>query len=257
MAANERHKGNAGFLSDDRIGTTPKKIDASIIERFRKLNDITGTISDYLDEKGIRGVVGASLLKPTIGDRTIVGRAVTVRNTPQPLDAYRSVSENDNLMSEVEAMHQAEPGDVLVIQGLSDVSNMGGIMATVASRQGIVGAVVDGGVRDVGHSRKLNFPIWSKDLTPITGKWRCATQEINGVVNIMGVSVTPGDLIVADETGVCFVPQDLILPVLELCEAADAKEANWVKHLDEGMSIPDLVQKLYQNFPHQKNQRQG
>jgi regulator of RNase E activity RraA len=252
MAVSERHKGNAGFLTDAHIGNTPKKIDASIIERFRKLNDITGTISDFLDQKGVRGVVGASLLKPTIGERTIVGRATTVRNTPQPSDAYLAVTENDNLMSEVEGIHQCEPGDVLVIQGLSDISNMGGIMATVASRQGLVGAVVDGGVRDVGHSRKLNFPIWSKDISPITGKWRCATQEINGIVNIMGVSVTPGDLVVADETGVCFVPHDLILEVLELCEAADAKEAEWVKRLDEGMSIPDLVQKIYQNFPHQK-----
>ncbi|MDE1991781.1 MAG: RraA family protein [Rhizobiaceae bacterium] len=257
MAANERHKGNAGFLTDDRIGNTPRKIEASIIERFRKLNDITGTISDFLDEKGIRGVVGASLLRPTIGDRTIVGRAITVRNTPQPSDPHLAVSENDNLMSEVEGINQSEPGDILVIQGISDVSNMGGIMATIASRQGLAGAIVDGGVRDVGHSRKLNFPIWSKDVTPITGKWRCATQEINGVVNIMGVSVTPGDLVVADETGVCFVPQAHILEVLELCESADAKEADWVKRLDAGMSIPDLVQKIYQNFPHQKNEKRS
>jgi regulator of RNase E activity RraA len=255
MAANGQHKGNAGFLTDDRIGQTPKTIDAAIIERFKKLNDMTGTISDFLDQKGIRGVVGASLLKPTIGDRTIVGRAMTVRNTPQPLDPHLAVTQNDNLMSEVEGINQCEPGDVLVIQGLSDISNMGGIMATIASRQGIAGAIVDGGVRDVGHSRRLNFPIWSKDISPITGKWRCATQQINGVVTVMGVSVTPGDLVIADETGVCFVPAHLALEVLELCEAADAKEAEWVKRLDEGMSIPDLVQKIYQNFPHHDKRR--
>ncbi len=252
MAANGRHNGSAGFLSDKHIGNPPKKIDASIIERFRKLNDLTGTVSDFLDVKGIRGTIGSSLLKPTIGDRTIVGRAVTVRNTPHASDPHVAVTEDDNLMSEVEGIHQSEPGDVLVIQGLADISNMGGVMATVASRQGLAGAVVDGGVRDVGHSRRLSFPVWSKDVTPITGKWRAATQEINGIVNIMGVSVTPGDLVIADETGVCFVPQDLILEVLELCEAADAKEAAWVKRLDDGMSIPDLVQKIYNNFPHQK-----
>jgi 4-hydroxy-4-methyl-2-oxoglutarate aldolase len=175
---------------------------------------------------------------------------MTVRNTPQPLDPHLAVTQNDNLMSEVEGINQCEPGDILVIQGLSDISNMGGIMATIASRQGLAGAIVDGGVRDVGHSRRLNFPIWSKDISPITGKWRCATQQINGVVTVMGVSVTPGDLVIADETGVCFVPEDLILEVLELCEAADAKEAEWVQRLDEGMSIPDLVQKIYQHFPH-------
>jgi regulator of RNase E activity RraA len=252
MAEDRRHKGNAGFISDDRIGPSPKPIDTSIIERFKKLNDLTGTISDILDDKGIRGTIGTSILHPSIGDAQIVGRAITVRNTPQPADAYRAATTNDNLMCEVEGIHQADPGDVLVIQGLEDISNMGGIMATVATRQGLAGAVVDGGVRDVGHSRRLGFPVWSKNVSPITGKWRCVTQEINATVNVLGISVSPGDLVVADETGVCFVPQDLILEVLELCEAAHQKEEEWVEKLDAGLPIPDLVKRIYKNFPHQK-----
>jgi regulator of RNase E activity RraA len=154
-------------------------------------------------------------------------------------------------MCEVEAIHQAENGDVMVIQGLADISNMGGIMASTAKRQGIAGAVVDGGVRDVGHSRKIGFPIWSKDVSPITGKWRCVTQEINGTVEVFGVSVTPGDLVVADETGICFVPQALIEEVLVICEAADKKEEDWLKKLDDGLSVPDLVKSIFQKFPHQ------
>jgi regulator of RNase E activity RraA len=124
-------------------------------------------------------------------------------------------------------------------------------MATVATRQKLAGAVVDGGVRDIGHSRKLGFPIWSKDISPITGKWRCVTQEINGTVEVFGLSVSPGDLVVADETGICFVPQDIILEVLEQCEAADAKEVEWVAKLDAGLSIPDLVKRIYARFPYQ------
>jgi regulator of RNase E activity RraA len=174
-----------------------------------------------------------------------------VRNTPQPADPYAAVNGNDNMMCEVEGIHQADPGDVLVIQGLEDISNMGGIMATCCTRQKLAGAVVDGGIRDVGHSRKLGFPIWSKDISPITGKWRCVTQEINGTVEVFGLSVTPGDLVVADETGICFVPQDIILEVLELCEAADAKEVEWVEKLDAGLPIPDLVKRIYAKFPHQ------
>lgn len=251
MTVEKRHKGNAGFISDDMIGTSPKPIDASIIARYRKLNDPTGTISDVLDAKGIRGTIPASRLRPTISTAQIVGRAVTVRNTPQPLDPYSAVGSNDNLMCEIEAIHQAENDDVLVIQGLSDISNMGGIMASTAKRQGIAGAVVDGGVRDVGHSRKIGFPIWSKDVSPITGKWRCVTQEINGTVEVFGVSVTPGDLVVADETGICFVPQALIEEVLVICEAADKKEEDWLKKLDEGLSVPDLVKSIFQKFPHQ------
>lgn len=247
------HKGNAGFISDDRIGPSPRSIDPKIIARYRKLNDATGTISDVLDARGIRGTIPASRLKPTISDARIVGQAVTVRNTPQTVDAYHAVQKNNNMMCEVEAINQANPTDVLVIQGLEGISNMGGIMATIASRQKLSGAVVDGGVRDVGHSRKLGFPVWSKDRSPITGKWRCITQEINGPVSIYGVTVHPGDLVVADETGICFIPQNIVEDVLVECEAADAKELDWVAKLDAGLSIPDLVKRIYQNFPHQKN----
>lgn len=247
-----KHKGNAGFISDDRIGPSPRPIDPGIIARYKKLNDATGTISDILDARGIKGTIPASRLRPTIADACIVGRAVTVRNTPQVLDPFHAVQRNDNLMCEVEGINQADPGDVLVIQGLEGISNMGGIMATIASRQQLSGAVVDGGVRDVGHSRKLGFPVWSKDVSPITGKWRCITQEINGPVAIHGVTVHPGDLVVADETGICFIPQDIIEAVLVECEAADAKEIEWVEKLNAGLSIPDLVKRIYQNFPHQK-----
>lgn len=252
MAVRNTHKGNAGFISDDRIGGSPMPIDTSLIDRYRRLNDATGTISDVLDSKGIKATIPASRLRPTIADARIVGRAVTVRNTPQPLDPYAAVSTNDNLMCEIEAIHQADEGDVLVIQGLAGISNMGGIMATTAKRQGIVAAIVDGGVRDVGHSRKIGFPVWSKDVSPITGKWRCVTQEINGTVEVFGASVTPGDLVVADETGVCFVPGHLIVEVLELCEAADRKEEEWLDRLANGLTIPDLVQNIFRKFPHQK-----
>jgi 4-hydroxy-4-methyl-2-oxoglutarate aldolase len=171
--------------------------------------------------------------------------AITVRNVPQRRDTYINCTEKKNLMTEVEGIHQAEPGDVLVIQGLRKTSNMGGIMATTAKRQGLAGAVVDGGVRDIGHSRSIDFPVWSKDVSPVTGKWRIVTEEINGKVTICGIPVQAGDLVVADETGICFVPQHLIEDVLEQCEATDNKEEKWVQGLEKGMSIPDLVKQIF------------
>jgi regulator of RNase E activity RraA len=243
----------AGFLPDSRIRPAPKPIPTAVLERYRKLNDLSGTMSDVLDAKGIAGTISASRLKPTIADARIVGRAITVRNVPQRLDPYVALSDSSNLMSEIEGIHQAGPGDVIVIQGIADVSNMGGIMATVAKRQGVAGAVVDGGVRDVGTSRSLKLPIWSKDVSPITGKWRCVTEEINGTVNVMGCMVSAGDLVIADETGVCFVPQARVEEFLPLCEEAHYKEEDWVKRIDGGISIPDLVKKLFQKFPYSNN----
>jgi regulator of RNase E activity RraA len=245
MQEHKRHRGAAGRIADEKIGPEPKRATQEVIERFKSLADLAGTVSDALDELGIVGCVGASELRPTIPDRRIVGCAITVRNAPQRRDPHINVTENHNLMTEVEGINQADPGDVLVIEGLRHISNMGGIMATTAKRQGLAGAVVDGGVRDVGHSRSLGFPIWSRDISPVTGKWRIVTEEINVPVTIAGIKVHPGDLVVADETGVCFVPQDLIAEVLKRCEAADKKEEAWVSGLDKGMSIPELVKKIY------------
>src|SRR4030095_15294063 len=106
------------------------------------------------------------------------------------------------------------------------MSNMGGISAQTGKRQGEAGAIVWGGVRDVGHSRSVDYPIWSSELSAVRGKWRLQTIEINGPVQIGGVRVEPGDLVVADETSVCFVPRERMTDVLALAqEKAESEEA--------------------------------
>jgi 4-hydroxy-4-methyl-2-oxoglutarate aldolase len=235
----------AGLLKEGVIkpkgAVTPK----AIIDRFLALEDLSGTISDVLDKLGIRGVIGASILLPTITTARIVGPAVTVRNVPQELDPLQSVTGNENLMTEVEGINAGDPGDVLVIQGLRDTSNMGGIMASLAKRQQLAGAVVDGGVRDVGQSRRIGFPVWSRDISPITGKWRCVTVEVNGAVNIAGIAVRPGDLVIADETGTCFVPQRLIEKVLPMAESITMAERAVMRTIDSGIPIPALARALF------------
>lgn len=118
---------------------------------------------------------------------------------------------------------------------------MGGNGAQIGKRQGEVGAIIDGGVRDVGHSRSIGYPIWSAEVTPLTGKWRVETAEINGSVVICGVTVQPGDLVVADDTGVCFVPHEHIESVLKLAiKKADAEAASCAR-IEAGLSVPELA----------------
>jgi 4-hydroxy-4-methyl-2-oxoglutarate aldolase len=236
---------NNGLLPPSSVHHLAGRVSREVIGRFLALEDLSGTISDVLDKLGIRGTVGSSILIPTLPAARIVGTAVTVRNIPQDVDPFQSATVGRNRMAEVEGIHQAEPGDVLVIQGLQDVSNMGGIMATLAKRQKISGAVVDGGIRDVGQSRRIDFPVWSRDMSPITGKWRCETVEVNGPVNIAGVSVHPGDLVIADETGTCFVPAALIAKVLEMAENITKQEAAILDEIGGGIALPELVRKLY------------
>ena len=216
------------------------------VERLIALGDCTGIISDTMDELGIpSGVIGASVLKPTIAGRTIVGPALTVRNILQRINPIEGARQHVNRMAEFEAHNLAQQGDVLVIQGVADVSNMGGISAQTGKRQGEIGAIVQGGVRDIAHFRALDYPVWASDITPVTGKWRIETVEINGPIAIGEVLVAPGALVIADDTGVCFIPRDNILEVLELAEQKAKAEETRCKAIDDGIPVPDISRATY------------
>jgi len=236
-----------GRIAADRIRlmAVPRP-PAGAVERFRALGDSTGIVSDVMDELGIAsGVVGASVLRPTIASAVIVGPALTVHNIVQRADPLAAARAHVNRMAEFEAHNLAQAGDVLVIQGVQDVSNMGGISAQTGRRQGEIGAIVMGGVRDVAHSRAVGYPVWASDITPVTGKWRIETVEINGPVQIGHVRVAPGDLVVADDTGVCFIPRDHILEVLDAAEQKARAETVRCKAIDDGIPVPDISRATY------------
>src|SRR5690606_29573115 len=126
------------------------KADPGIIAGLRAIDGIAELVSDALDDLGIDGVVGSSTLKPTIAGRCIVGPALTLRNEPLDIDPFTAATNGHlNRQADFEAHNLTQPGDVLVILGAAGVSNIGGISASMAKRQGSVATIVDGGIRDV------------------------------------------------------------------------------------------------------------
>src|SRR5687768_10727396 len=208
------------------------RLDPALLEGFRALGDLTGTTSDALDECRIAGVVPGSTLRPTDAKARLVGQAVTVLNQRREAGEMKKAG-----LGEIEAHNLAEPGDVLVIQGIGGVSSMGGISASVGKRQGEAGAIVDGAVRDIDHSRRIGYPIWCSSVSPVTGKWRIHTVAINRPVSIAGVSVSPGDLVIADEVGVCFVPFERAAEVLAVAQRLARREEQRLAKLASGMAL--------------------
>lgn len=227
------------------INKVPDRVSPAIIERFEHISDLSSTVSDVLDELGLVGVLPASVLQASLPARRIIGSVVTVRNSEQNISPLANAVNREWRMAEILGIAAAAPGDVLLIEGVQGISNMGGLMATIAKREGLAGAVVDGGVRDLEHSRSIDFPVWSRDVSPVTGKWRSITQEINGSVRLAGVTVAAGDLVVADETGICFVPRERAEEIVARCEAISSYEGEIESDIANGTPLDELIDRLY------------
>ncbi len=235
-----------GKVAADRVVTqTIPRVPVSTIEAFRQLSDLTCTVSDAMDTLGIAAAVPGHVLQPMLPGQRIVGPAVTVRNIERRDQIHAAAQGKVNRMGETEAHNLAEPGDVVVIEGLLGCSNLGGQSATIGHRQGEAGVIVDGSIRDPGASRSLGFPVWCRGVTPITGKWRLETVEINGPVSICGVQVNPGDLVCADDAGVCFVPHAHAEAVLEQARLIDAGDARRKDDIAAGVDVATLVTRRY------------
>lgn len=236
-----------GRIAADRVRMMTVPVQPrEVIDAFLALGDPVGLVADSMDELGVAGsVIGTHILRPTMPERCIVGPALTLRNIARRGDPHAISLTKVNKMAEFEAHNLASEGDVLVIQGVPGVSNMGGISAQTAKRQGEVGAIVWGGVRDVAHSREVDYPVWATEFTAVTGKWRIETMEINGPVQIAHARVEPGDLVVADETSVCFIPRDDIAAVLALAQKKAEAEKVRCAAIDDGVPVRDLINSSY------------
>ena len=211
------------------------RLDSRVLEGFRALADLTGTTSDALDELGLEAVVPGSVLQPSDPRARMVGQALTVLNKKS--SERRTMSG----LADIEAHNLAEPGDVLVVQGVAGISSMGGVSASIGRRQGEAGAIVDGAVRDIDHSREIGYPVWSSGVSPITGKWRIETIAINAPVRIAGIEVRAGDLVVADECGVCFVPYARAAEVLVVAQRLAASEKGRLEKLASGVGLAEFL----------------
>ena len=231
-----------GKIPRERIGALElPRLPAELLAAFRSLEDLSGVVSDALDELGIAAAIPSSVLKPTDAKARLCGPALTVLNRPLGLPLAQAVRANVSRLGEIEAHNLASGGDVLVIQGVEGVSSMGAISASIGKRQGEAGAVVDGAVRDISHSRGIGYPVWCKGASPITGKWRIETVAINVPVAICGVPVKPGDLVVADEVGVCFVPRERAAEVVAAVRRILNYEEERMRQIAAGASVPDLA----------------
>lgn len=139
----------------------------------------------------------------------------------------------------VRAIDAAQPGDVIVVDngGRLDTSCWGGVLATGASVKGLSGVVIDGACRDLDDCVELGFPVYARGTVVATARGRVQEEATNVLIQFGGVQVRPGDIVMADKSGVVVVPAEWTDQVLEKAEQLFQKEEAMTAQIRAGKSM--------------------
>jgi 4-hydroxy-4-methyl-2-oxoglutarate aldolase len=196
-------------------------------------------MSDVLDSMGIRGQSMGTSIRPVADDMVIVAYAATMLMT----DQYDY--EKDTFTLQFQAIDSLKEGEVLMVsaQGSERAALWGELLSTAARYRGAKGTIIEGVARDIKLIREMNYPVFATGINPISSKGRIIAVDYACPVEICGVKVSPGDLVVADIDGVVVVPKDVAEEAVKNALDVVSRESRTRDELREGAGLYDVYKK--------------
>ncbi len=213
-----------------------------IVQRLARIDCCA--LSDALDKLGLAGTVTG--LRPLSAERRIAGRVRTVKlvraSDVPPATKPRHLGTT--------AIERAEPGEIIVVEQRTgiDCGSWGGILSLGAKVRGVSGVIADGPVRDVDEARQMDFPVFARATTAFTARGRVAEASTDEPIQVGDVTVSAGDYVAADGSGVVFIRASDAEIVLDAAESIAAREAVMARALLSGKPITEVMGANYETM---------
>lgn len=209
-----------------------------LLESYRHVE--VASVSDALEQLTGRRMYMSHKMQ-SIFPTKFAGYALTIKLTKD-----EGNKDPEALSGMLAAIDQGSPRSVwvMVVEDGADIAGMGGLMGTTMSARGYAGAVIEGGVRDVGHLRKIGFPVYATGIVPSTSVRHYRFGGANVSLTCDGVEVQPGDIVAADADGVVVVPRAKAAEVLALAQEMDFKEHSMYSIIEKYKSIREAVKRF-------------
>ena len=213
---------------------------SSLVDRLAVLD--TCAVSDALDSLGVSGA--ASGLKRRSTNATIAGRVRTIKLAAGKPEGGSGSHLGTQTIVESSAM------DVIVVEQRTGIeaAGWGGVLATAAHHKGIRGVIVEGPARDIDEYERIGLPVFSRSATPRTARGRIHQAATDVEIQVGGVAVAPGDLVIADGTGVVFVPADVAAKVILIAEKIVSREQLMSADVLAGQPVTEVMGKDYETM---------
>jgi regulator of RNase E activity RraA len=230
-------------LSAGAVLTLPSRPQAqpsadAVVEGFRQVE--VASVADAMEQLYGQKAYMVHSMRP-LATAKFAGRAMTVLLKKEEHKEGAKASQGM-----LDAIDNSPPGAVyvMVLEDGEDYAGIGGLMATAMKARGFVGAVIDGGVRDLPQIQKIQFPVFSRSVVPSTtvGHYRFAGQNVP--VTCAGVKVEAGDIITADLDGVVVVPKAKAADVLKKAQELDFAEHSTIPLIEKFRSINEAIAKF-------------